>query len=911
MFFRKSRQSVVFRTRAHSPKTPAPLCEMRLGGLTHPGVTIRHALLFSCLLCVDVHAQPSFPAQQLPTVCLGDVDASTSPGAARCVTIAGSLRITGDLQPAFTDAYQAINTDSTPTGREPSPLTEIQGDLVVTPDATETSLRGAFVNLERVGGSVVLKNTKLVVLAVFPSLLEVGSDVIIVNNERLLRLGDNSYGAFPVLREVGGEVLISENKFVEEFQGFESLRTVLGIKIENNLNLKSIAPKHPRIGERIRNVAMGVTKPENVNPFPNLVLIAGDVSISGNEKLEEIEKAFPHLRRVDGSLTINGNPELKEIEESFNVLDVVQGGFTITSCLSLESIKNSFTKMRLVIGDFLLANNFKFFKVNGGSFTRLYRTRSIRIQSTKLHSVSFFLSLTIIDADLRIGNNCTQLQSLDGLQNVRQIGGAIDIQPPTLEGNFGRCGALSVKFGIQHTCYARNFRMCVPIFPVTGVSDSKNDHDFIGSTPKLKIVTVPGWYSCLPTVATVLTETPELRTTFGLFSAAGLLDALHTPRADITLFAPTDVAWLNSFGRVGDVLARTDSGNILQVASLHVVSGAYSLFGLRDGKVLESAAVGVMGNGGYQGIHNGDKKNLASITVRSKFGHVFPTAPVSATRCRARPGVSEECAARPTRIVALEPNIARVEDVDTIPDTGTVRHAFDDILLGALTDRGFSQFDADANRFTSETSEPETETVTSFASPNEARTAAVGFLLPSIVVFPDLDASNGVVHLVDAPLVPTGVLLPEPPPAPSTGPGNIFSVSNIPTMLNTPPPPSPVSTTNAPPPVLTPISAYFTVPPSPPSSQWPPPTPPPPGASTAPVNTPSPPPNAQEGSCAARAPNICGLCDYTFSDTSGVCCCDATCVGSGDCCFDYASTCLSGGGARGVSRIAVGVRARG
>ena len=36
--------------------------------------------------------------------------------------------------------------------------------------------------------------------------------------------------------------------------------------------------------------------------------------------------------------------------------------------------------------------------------------------------------------------------------------------------------------------------MCVPILPIT--SNSGNS-DFIGSTPKTKITTVPGWYRCV------------------------------------------------------------------------------------------------------------------------------------------------------------------------------------------------------------------------------------------------------------------------------------------------------------------------------------------------------------------------------------------------------------------------------
>ena len=55
------------------------------------------------------------------------------------------------------------------------------------------------------------------------------------------------------------------------------------------------------------------------------------------------------------------------------------------------------------------------------------------------------------------------MSSLDGLQNVRSIGGVIDAQ--RLEGHFGRCGRVSERFGVRHACYDRNFRFCQPLIP--------------------------------------------------------------------------------------------------------------------------------------------------------------------------------------------------------------------------------------------------------------------------------------------------------------------------------------------------------------------------------------------------------------------------------------------------------------
>jgi hypothetical protein len=38
--------------------------------------------------------------------------------------------------------------------------------------------------------------------------------------------------------------------------------------------------------------------------------------------------------------------------------------------------------------------------------------------------------------------------------------------------------------------------------------------------------------------------------------ASGLADALQTPQAALTVFAPTDVAWLRSYGRLNSIITR-------------------------------------------------------------------------------------------------------------------------------------------------------------------------------------------------------------------------------------------------------------------------------------------------------------------------------------------------------------------
>jgi hypothetical protein len=90
----------------------------------------------------------------------------------------------------------------------------------------------------------------------------VGGDVRVGGNERLLRLGDETFSAFPSLANVVGALHIENNPFLERLEGFEALRSVGGVCIERNAALTSIAPRPARRSERASLSARvtGVTK---------------------------------------------------------------------------------------------------------------------------------------------------------------------------------------------------------------------------------------------------------------------------------------------------------------------------------------------------------------------------------------------------------------------------------------------------------------------------------------------------------------------------------------------------------------------------------------------------------------------------------------------------------------------------
>ena len=871
-------------------------------------LALRARLLLAWLLCAFVGVAANEPAAQTDErspdgLCSGDVDASTTPEAARCSTIGGSLVVTGHLHPAFTyaaalddfdDRLASLGASSDASAFRHNALLRVEGDVVVAPGAAETSLRGAFPDLTHVGGSVLLQNTNLVILAVFPSLAFVGGDVRVGGNERLLRLSDETFSAFPSLARVVGALFIENNPVLELFEGFESLRSVGGVRVERNGALTSIAPRPARRNSRLFPV--GAEK--NVPPFPALreVVGNGSVVVENNGALECIRDAFPALASVDGGdggdVRVANEPALRSIDDSFRVLETIsQGALIVDACASLEIVDASFSRLKIVGGDFVLKQTPRLRVVRGGSFTSIGAVAgSVRVRETALESLSFLFSLGVVRGDLDVGDGCPNLRSLDGLQNLRAVAGATRVAPESLEGNFGRCGAVSSKFGVTHTCYARGFRMCAPLFPAGGSNPGRKAFE-VGATPRARATTVPGWYRCVPTLATALVETPELHTSASVFAAAGLLDALHAPRADVTLFAPTEVAWLKAVGRVGDVLSRAKA--IRAVALAHVVVGSRSLFSIKDGHVLPSVATTTSRL--VMSSRETAANAVLGLRASAKFGSAFPTAPALATRCAAQPGVSEACAPRPTRVVALDPVLAGGE---RSPVGGRVGERLD--ALGAEMEERLAGFDADAGRFasgengvasTSETSETSASSQF-YSSVSRARLMLnLDHETAAVVVLGDILCANGVAHVVHAPLAPAALFSPEPtshvPPRPF--PGETHDAMSVSVFLRTPPPPAPAAT-NAPPPVLKPVAAYFTAPPPPPSVLRPPPPPRTPGASAA--SPPAPPvATGDSGSCAARAPDICGLCDYTFSETAGVCCCDESCVTNGDCCADYQAVC--------------------
>ena len=571
------------------------------------------------------------------------------------------------------------------------------------------------------------------------------------------------------------------------------------------------------------------------------------VAVIGNDGLRNIKGAFRRLMRATGMVRVEGNtPGLQEISESFSLLDYAGGDVRVRGNMNLVRVSKSFVSLRAVGGDLSIDDCPALLQLEHGSFNRVqWLAGSLVIARTGLRSLSFLYSLANVGADVSLSEN-EQLKTLDGLQNVRLVGRGIGLQG--LEGNFGRCGAISERFGVVHTCYAQQYRFCQPL-------------------ARSPVLSVPGWYRCVDSLATKLLLTPELKTTAALAQASGQIDALQTPAAALTIFAPTDVGWLRSVGRLESVRLRAEASQTPNALSTllyaHTVRGAKPLRDFHDGDVPHTLAFGI----------------AVKITV---YPGLMAMSPAIATRCRARPGVWGECAPSLTKKVSMEPLRWIENGVGRRSDGGMgTDELLDAYQRGVLTaGEDTSVEEEDGNGEEAPKDFDQTKAAADGAEATEwadrARTA-----VPSgaRVVLGDIKAGNGYVHVVDAAMSAEYLLAPPPAPAPRPPSGPPFNQQTFQILMRTSPPPPAGLAVNAPPPVLTPISTYFAAP-SPPLS-------PPYGGAFRPPPGGSP----RSGSCVAQAPDICGLCDYTFKETGGGCCCDDTCVTNNDCCDDYVATC--------------------
>jgi hypothetical protein len=770
-------------------------------------------------------------AQAAP--CVGDADASAAAaGVARCASLAGTLRVSGAL-PA-----------------PPRALRSVSGALLLDGNDALASLRGAFPVLQRVDGDVALSDTRLVSLSgAFPALATIGGALRVAGNARMLSLGSAdgilaaataNGAAFPALTTIGGDLVLSESAWgALDALSFRSLRSVGGdLRI---LRCASLA--HIRAA------------------FPRLLSIGGALSLANNSALKEMAAAFPALRSVGGSLELVGNAHLHDVAAP------------------------SLARLRALGG-------------------------SLLIMDSALVDLSFLSSLATVNGGVVLRGN-PGLISLHGLHNVRFVGGlngdGFDLSglPPA----FGACGcalwpaACAAAGALPHRCYGAHYRACQA-----------------GPKPGL------GAYHCVPTVMTWINSSAATSITASLLRDAGLADALAAPFADVTVLAPEDAAWLRAFGggAAAGVTAAVGGAQpgVRRLLLRHVVPGARLTHELALKAVLDtwlSLSAASAGSGGV-------------IAVAA----LGAPPPWDSPRCRGMPGrwapclldgwvlkqvtvYSRDALAAALRGGSSADSVGLDADagfgVAAAPcaglcglcasgcccDAGCVEagdccagaHATCPLIVPAASPPPTPPPALDADGFATQAAAAATSSLAErLLSRLKGMTEALAD--GARVIQPDLEAVNGVVDIVDRVLLAGGVRSPPPsrPPRPPLSP---------PPPAGPPPPPSPPRPPRPPgaqaaslPTDTTALLAGSGRPPPaadagalPPPPAPPPPSPLPPPAAAAP-GTPS-------GSCAARAPNICGMCDYTYASAGRACCCDAACFATGDCCPDFISLCVQTG----------------
>ena len=588
-----------------------------------------------------------------------------------------------------------------------------------------------------------------------------------------------------------------------------------GVVIEHNPSLVDVgAPIH-----RARTDATNTFGAA----FALLEVVRGSVVVADCASLESLDGAFRSIVTVTGSIRIHGNPSLARIDRSFALLDVVGGDVRVASCASLQLLSSSFASLRVVAGDVVFDECVTLARLDRGTLNALVAVEgSLVVRRTNLRALSNLFSLARVGGDVRVAGN-PAMSSLDGLQNVRSIGGVIDAQ--RLEGHFGRCGRVSERFGVRHACYDRNFRFCQPLIPPGSLSNSAAN------------IAVPGWYACVDSVATAIFAAPETRTTAAIVKAAGLVDAFQTPRAALTLFAPTDTAWVRAIGRLDGLLARGAASAsaatkqpLADVVFAHVVRGVAPLASFRDGQLAHTLFAGLALR-----VRTGARKAPGDDVSRSSQNiKTLPASPTKLTRCAALPGVRDDCAPSPFRAVSLEPNLwlpidagdhLRANHLDASA-TEALARAFERSKENADDDSAVDD-PAEDDSASHGASPPGEDTSTFATSPDEAasargvyeswaETARATRADAAVVVLGDVKTGNGYVHFVDAPLAPAALLAPAPPPPPPSPPRQTDELPVA--AFATSPPPSPGIRGAVPPPTLTPMSACWTAPPPPPRS---------------------------------------------------------------------------------------------
>ena len=288
--------------------------------------------------------------------------------------------------------------------------TAIRGNLIIGPSSDITDLSPLSFLTEVTGnfmiGTFNNGNAGLDSIADFSSLGSIGGNLDIRNNSSLTYTGN-----FPALKSIGGRYLLGNNDALLVAEGFPMLDTLSEIFIINNRKLERLGEynslRHIKtnyiIGDGYR---AGRFNPSLVDlgSFPQLRTIGNHYQVFNSDSLVSIADNFPFLERIGGNFEIAGNEKLETIDFSSS-LQFVGGNFIIgethfgnnndispnPSLVSLD-----FSSLAEVGRYFLIRDNDRL--TNLGSFPGLTRIGSYFsvIDNDGLRSLYDFPSLTSI-----------------------------------------------------------------------------------------------------------------------------------------------------------------------------------------------------------------------------------------------------------------------------------------------------------------------------------------------------------------------------------------------------------------------------------------------------------------------------------------------------------------------------------
>jgi hypothetical protein len=624
-------------------------------------------------------------------------------------------------------------------------------------------------------------------------------------------------GALPALRTVSGDVRVDAAALASLAGAMPRLRSVGGTL---------------RIADASRMLSLDAA-------WPALETVGGDLLLDGGAWRLLSAGAFRRLRTVGGSVRVSRCPALKALSGAFPRLAAVGGDVAVANASVLEGMTGAFPALRSVGGDLQLLGLPLMSHVSKGTLARLRAVGgALRVERTALHDLAFLASLAILGGPPVIRGNAA-LRSLKGLQNVRQVGPAADAGGADLQRLspvFGECGcalvpsACALAAAPPHRCFAAHYRACV--------------------------ATLAGGFACAPTAMTWLNSTVSTSLTARLMRAAGLEDALSAPLADVTVVAPEDGAWLQAYRGGGEAAVAAAAASA--PGGLKGFMARYLLRGAAEAAVLAArgAAPSWSGGGVVTTVAGGGSAPPGWLAPRCRGlqGELWPPCiAAAAASLKLFTVYSRDALAAALRgefdATAGETDLGTQQPDSCVGRCGlcAARCCCDagcgdagDCCAGArLACPAIVPADADELPAPPPPARAVTPLLTRLEAMQEV--AAQG----GRIIQPDLEAINGVVHIIDRVLL-TGDGRTAPPPRPPRPP------RASPPPAAPPPPPSP------PRPPLPPGAQAASLPTDtrPLYGVAAPPPPPNPPQAAAP-----PPPAAPAGTCVAIAPNICGQCE--------------------------------------------------